>query len=315
MSELAVKPLNIEYDYTDEQLEELIKCKTSLAYFALNYVKVVHPVKGLIQYEPRDYQLRMFQSFINNRLSIVMCSRQGGKTISSMITILWHSIFRANSDVAILANKYKAAQEVLERIKDAYECLPAWLKPGVAVYNRGSIEFENGSRITASSTSKDSIRGRSCSLIFLDEFAHVAPHISENFWLSCQPVISTGGQMIITSTPNGVNNLFHKLWKEAEKGENNFNPVRVDWWEIPGRDEKWKEDTIKELGSIIKFNQEHGNCVTSDAIINIRDKSSGKNIDIAIGKLMEGWSWLKKGLNTQKNKKRLGQKKPNKQIC
>lgn len=259
MANVFIKKPGSEDSYTDEQIQELLKCKNDLIFFATNYIKVVNPVKGLISWEPRDYQLRMIDGFINERFNIIMASRQVGKTTVALVYMLWKAMFHGNLDIAILANKFLSAKEVLDRIKEAYEHIPSWLKPGAETFSATQIIFENGSRITCNSTSKDSIRGRSCSIVYLDEFAHVAPSVAKEFWISNFPTISTGGQLIIVSTPNGVGNLYHEIWSRSIKAENNFHNCRVDWHEVEGRDAAWRDRTINDLGSIILFNQEYGN--------------------------------------------------------
>lgn len=254
-----VKRPGTELQYTDEQIKEVIRCSNDLVHFASNYIYVVDPIKGLIKWEPRPYQLRILKAYSESRFNIVMAARQVGKSTVSMIYLLWKGMFNDNLDIAVLANKFASAREVLKRIQEAYENLPNWLKPGVTSYNRMSIDFENGSVISAGSTTKESIRGRSISILYLDEFAHVKAGVAREFWTSNYPTISTGGQIIVVSTPNGVGNLFYEIWKAAERAENDFVNTRVDWWEVPGRDEDWKKETIRNLKSIVIFNQEYGN--------------------------------------------------------
>lgn len=254
-----VKRPNQLEEYSQEHIQDLIKCRSDVVYFAKHFIEVLHPVSGFIKWEPRPYQLKILDAYQNNRFNIVMASRQVGKSTVSMIYLLWKAMFFENIEIAVLAHKLDAAKDVVSRIKDSYERLPSWMKPGVLLYNRTSIEFENGARIYASATTKNAVRGKSVSILYLDEFAHVAPHIALEFWTANYPTISTGGAIIIVSTPNGVGNLFHKLWKGAQAHQNNFKHTIVDWWEVPGRNELWKEQTIKQLGSVIIFNQEYGN--------------------------------------------------------
>jgi len=245
--------------YSPDQIRELIKCRNDAVYFASNYIYVLDPIKGIIRWEPRHYQLKILKAYQENRFNIVMAARQVGKSTVSMIYLLWKAIFVDNIEIAVLAHKLDASKDVIGRIKDSYENLPSWMKPGVTLYNRTSIEFENGAKIFGHATTKNAIRGKSISILYLDEFAHVAPHIAMEFWTANYPTISTGGSIIVVSTPNGVGNLFHKLWKGAQMKQNMFHHTIVDWWDVPGRDEKWKEETIKQLGSVIIFNQEYGN--------------------------------------------------------
>ena len=186
----------------------------------------------------------MFKHFNDNRFSVILACRQSGKSISSVIYILWYAIFHPEKTVAILANKGATAREMLARITLALENLPFFLQPGCRVLNKGSLEFSNNSKIIAAATSASSIRGQSVNLLFLDEFAFVEN--ASTFYTSTYPVISSGKEtkVIITSTPNGIGNMFYKIWEGAVQGANEFKSFRVDWWDVPGRDELWKKQTI-----------------------------------------------------------------------
>ena len=227
-------------------------------YFAEKYVKIVSLDEGLQQFKPYDYQRRMFETFNANRFNIVLACRQSGKSISSVIYILWYAIFHSDKTVAILANKGSTSREMLSRITLALENLPFFLQPGTKALNKGSLEFSNNSKIIASATSASSIRGMSVSLLFLDEFAFVEN--AETFYTSTYPVISSGknSKVIITSTQNGTGTLFYKLLEGSLQGANEFKSFRVDWWDVPGRDEDWKKQTIANT-SEEQFRQEYGN--------------------------------------------------------
>lgn len=203
-------------------------------------------------------------------------------SISSVVYLLWYAVFNPEKTIAILANKGATAKEMLGRVTLALENLPFFLQPGCKALNKTSIEFSNNSRIIASSTSSSSIRGFSANLIFLDEFAFVQN--DAEFYTSTYPVISSGQdtKIIITSTANGLGNQFHKLWEGAVQGINNFKPFRIDWWDVPGRDEKWKQETIANT-SELQFTQEYGNCLESHSQITILINSIV--YEIAIGDL------------------------------
>jgi hypothetical protein len=203
-----------------------------------------------------DYQEEMVTNFHENRFNIVKCPRQVGKTVTSVSYILWLSLFNSDQNIAILANKGDLAREILDRYQLAYENLPLWLQQGVKVWNKGNIELENGSKVLASATSSNAIRGGSFTLVFLDEFAFVPPNIAEKFFTSVYPVISSGKttKMIIVSTPNGMN-LFYKMWTDALGKRNDYKTFSIHWSMVPGRDEKFKEDTIKNT-SLRQWQQE-----------------------------------------------------------
>jgi hypothetical protein len=228
------------------------------AYFARTYVKVINLDKGLVPFDLYPYQEKMFKHFNENRFSIVLACRQSGKSISSVVYILWYAIFKPEQTIAVLANKGSTAQEMIGRITLALENLPFFLQPGCKSLNKKSIEFSNNSRIVSSATSGSSIRGMSVNLLFLDEFAFVEN--DARFYTSTYPVVTSGKttRVIITSTANGLGNVFHKIWEGAVQNTNDYKPFRVDWWDVPGRDEQWKAQTIANT-SELQFDQEFGN--------------------------------------------------------
>ena len=239
-----VKRDGIQTQWTVDQVKEYKKCMQDPAYFAQTYVKIINLDKGLVPFDLYDYQKEMFKHFEENRFNIVLACRQSGKSISSVCYILHYAIFHPEKTIAILANKGALAREMLGRVTLALENLPFFLQPGCKALNKGSIEFSNNSRIIAAATSASSIRGISANLIFLDEFAFIDN--DAEFYTSTYPVISSGetSKIIITSTVNGVGNVFHRLWEGALQKTNSFHPFRVDWWDVPGRDEAWKAETI-----------------------------------------------------------------------
>jgi hypothetical protein len=251
-----LKRESVVIEFTQHQLEEYIKCSNDPIYFIENYVKVVHVDKGVIPFNMWDFQKDMIRTFHDNRFSIVKCPRQVGKTVSSVSYILWMSLFNADQNIAILANKGDLAQEILDRFQLAYENLPMWLQQGVKVWNKRSIELENGSKVLASATSSNAIRGGSFTCVFLDEFAFVPSNIAEGFFTSVYPVISSGKstKMIIVSTPNGMN-LFYKMWTDSVAKRSEYKNFSIHWSMVPGRDEKFKEQTIKNT-SLRQWQQE-----------------------------------------------------------
>ena len=253
-----VKRDGIVTQWTNEQVLEYAKCMHDESYFAKTYCKIISLDKGLVNFELYPYQEKMFNHFLDNRFSIVLACRQSGKSISSVAFLLWYAIFHPEKTIAILANKGATAREMLSRITLMLENLPFFLQPGCKALNKGSIEFSNNSRIIAAATSGSSIRGMSVNLLYLDEFAFVED--AGTFYTSTYPVVSAGKdtKVIITSTANGIGNIYHKLWEGAVQGTNQFKPFRVDWWDVPGRDEKWKQETIANT-SQIQFDQEFGN--------------------------------------------------------
>jgi hypothetical protein len=263
-----VKRDGVSTPFTQEQILEYKKCMDDPVYFAKKYCNVVSLDEGLIDFDLYPYQEKMFNQFNENRFNIVLACRQSGKSISSVAYLLWFGIFHSEKTIVILANKGATAKEMLARITIMLENLPFFIQPGCKALNKHTIEFSNNSRIVAAATSASSIRGMSASLLYLDEFAFVEN--ASEFYTSTYPVITSGKstKVIITSTANGVGNMFHKLWEGAVQGVNEYIPFRVDWWDVPGRDEKWKEQTINNT-SEIQFDQEFGNTFfgTGDTLI------------------------------------------------
>ena len=232
--------------FTKKQIKEVMSCLESPKYFIENYLKIVTIDKGLVPFEMYNFQKEMVKTFHNNRFSICKLPRQSGKSTIIVSYLLHYVLFNDNVNVAILANKSSTARDLLGRLQLSFEYLPKWLQQGVLNWNKGSLELENGSKIIAASTSSSAVRGSTFNIIFLDEFAYVPNNIAEEFFSSVYPTISSGksSKVMIVSTPHGMN-MFYKMWVDATNKNNNFVPVEVHWSEVPGRDEKWKEETIK----------------------------------------------------------------------
>jgi len=241
-----LKRSNVELGFTQEQLEEYVKCANDPLYFIESYVKIVNLDDGFVPFKMYDFQKKMIETFHDNRFSICKVPRQSGKTTSVGAYILWYVLFNDNQNVAILANKGGLARDILSKIQLAFEALPKWMQQGVKIWNKGNIELENGSKIVASSTSGTAVRGGSYNLVFLDEFAFVPFNVAEDFFRSVYPTITSGKstKVFIVSTPNGMNH-FYKMWTEAEEKRSSYVPIEVNWYDIPGRDENFKEETIK----------------------------------------------------------------------
>lgn len=246
-----------QLEFTEEQISELIKCSKDPIYFIENYIQIVHLDKGLIPFELFPYQKEMITTFHSERFTICKIGRQQGKSITVIAYLLHYVLFNDVLNVAILANKSSTARDLLSRFQLAYEHLPNWMQQGVLNWNKGSLELENGSRIVASSTSSSAIRGGSFNCILLDEYAHVPNTVADEFFSSVYPTISSGEstKMIVTSTPKGMNQ-FYKMWSDAINGKNSFVPIEVHWSEFPGRDDAWKDETIKNT-SEEQFTQEY----------------------------------------------------------
>ena len=256
---------------TDKELQDFIKCcdpDTGYLYFMDNFFMIQHPTKGSMVYHPWAYQKRLIETYHNYRYSISLMPRQSGKSTSAAGYLLWYAMFVPDSTILVAAHKYTGAQEIMQRIRYAYENCPDHIKAGVTTYNKGSLDFENGSRIVSATTTENTGRGMSITLLYLDEFAFVRPSIAKEFWTAITPTLSTGGKAIITSTPNSDEDQFAYIWKGANKteddfgnttelGVNGFRAYRAHWSEQPGRDQKWADEIKAQLGDD-RFRREIG---------------------------------------------------------
>jgi hypothetical protein len=251
-----LKKPNAIIEFTQHQIDEYDKCSKDPIYFARNYMKIVNVDRGLIPFEMYDYQEDTIQTFKDNRFCILKFPRQTGKSTCVVAYMLWLVLFKDMYSIAILANKARLAAELLGRLELAYEHLPKWLQQGVVVWNKRSIELENGSKIMAEATTASAVRGGSFNMIFLDEFAHIRTNLAEEFFQSVYPTISSGKttQVIIVSTPNGMNH-YYKMWTNAKQGRSEYVPLEIHWSQVPGRDEQWKRQQINNT-SEQQFSQE-----------------------------------------------------------
>jgi hypothetical protein len=249
LGNINLKKVGEKIEYTEHEAEEYIKCMGDPIYFIRNYIKIVNVDKGLVPFELWDFQEKLIRNIHDNRFSIAKLSRQVGKTTTTAAYVLWCVLFQENYSVAILANKGSLAREILDRIKYSYECLPKWLQQGIIQWNRGNIELENKSKIYAYATSASGVRGGSFNCVVLDEFAFVQNNMAYEFFQSTYPVISSGQttKVVIISTPNGLN-LFYKMWTDAIEKRSTYSPFEIVWNMVPGRDEKWKEEFIRNNG-------------------------------------------------------------------
>ncbi len=254
--------------YTNEEIQELAKCIQDPIYFIGNYCSIQHPVKGRVKFDLFDYQKRLIDTYNDYRYAIALMPRQTGKSTAAAAYLLWYAMYKPDSVILIAAHKYAGAQEIMQRLRFIYETLPDFVRSGCTSYNKGSIEFENGSRIVSQATTETTGRGMSLTLIYLDEFAYVQPRMAEEFWTALSPTLSTGGKCIITSTPNQDNDQFAQIWKlaidntdeygnEKEIGKNGFKGFTCHWSEHPDRNQKWADEEKAKIGDE-RFRREHG---------------------------------------------------------
>ena len=240
-----LKKANTKIEFTAEHIEEFVRCKQDPVYFAREHIKIVNVDEGLVPFKMWQFQEKLIKRFHENRFNICMMPRQTGKSTTSVSYLLYYALFNDNVNIGILANKAATARDLLARLQTAYENLPKWMQQGILVWNKGSLELENGSKIMAASTSAAAVRGMTFNIIFLDEFAFVPNHIADDFFSSVYPTISSGQstKIIIVSTPKGMNH-FYRMWHDAENGDNEYVPTAVHWSEVPGRDAAWRAQTI-----------------------------------------------------------------------
>lgn len=278
---------DFQYQYTIDELREYVKCKDDPVYFIKNYMKIIDMDKGLVPFTLYPFQEQMINNFHHNRFNITMCSRQVGKSTTVIGYFLHYVLFNVNVHVCISANKQKTAVDLLGRLKLAFEKLPRFLQQGITGWAQMEIKLSNGSRAFAAATSSSAVRGGSYNILLLDEFAFVPENIANEFYASTFPTITSGKttKIIMVSTPNGMN-LFHKFWVEAQRKDNDFVPLFVHWSEVPGRDEEWKQTTIRNIGGPEIFAQEY-ECVGPDTLVTVRDMTTGSVVMLHMHELYE----------------------------
>ena len=270
-----LKRANILWEYTNEEILEIQKCARDVTYFA-KYCQVMMD-HGLDYIKLRDYQTSVLKEYQANRFNVFLAPRQVGKSIMSGVMLVWYLLFNHDKNAMLLANVGATAEELMSKIKEIIRGLPWFLKPGIVVNNVMSLKFDNGCRAIAKTTTKTSAIGFTIHFLYMDEFAHIHPNFIESFFRSTYPTVSSSkvSRIIITSTPNGQNK-FWEIYQGAMTSENTFNPIRVDWWQVPGRDESWKKDEIANLGSEELFNQEYGNQFLSSSTLLLGSKELQK---------------------------------------
>ena len=270
---VLTKKAHTKEKFTEAQVQDLLKCADPVEgymHFVNNFFHIQHPTRGKVKFEPYEYQTRLLHSYHDFRFNVNMMPRQSGKTTCAAGYLLWYAMFHPDQTVLVAAHKYTGAQEIMQRIRYGYELCPDYIRAGVISYNKGSIEFENGSRIVSQTTTGTTGRGMSISLLYCDEFAFVQPNIAEEFWTSISPTLATGGKAIITSTPNSDEDTFANIWKESQDlfdeygdikddglGRNGFHGFKAEWHEHPERDEEWRKTEMGRIGEE-RFRREYG---------------------------------------------------------
>ena len=270
---VLTKKAHTKEKFNEAQVQDLLMCADPIdgyLHFAKSFFHIQHPTKGKMKFEPYDYQVRLLHSYHDYRFNINMMPRQSGKTTCAAGYLLWYAMFHPDQTILVAAHKYTGAQEIMQRIRYGYELCDDYVRAGVVNYNKGSMEFENGSRIVSATTTGNTGRGMSISLLYCDEFAFVQPNIASEFWTSISPTLATGGKAIITSTPNSDEDTFANIWKESKDsfddfgnerldglGRNGFHGFRAEWHEHPDRDDEWRKNEMGRIGEE-RFRREYG---------------------------------------------------------
>lgn len=293
-----VKKAHSKATYTTDQIRELRNCMhpdSGPMYFLENFMYIQHPTKGRMLFTPYEFQKGLVDSYHNYRKSVNMVSRQMGKSTVAAGYLLWYAMFIPDSTVLVASNKHDGALEIMQRIRYAYESIPDHIRAGVVAYNKKSLEFDNGSRIIAQTTTGNTGRGLSLSLIYMDELAFVDQGIAKELWTSLSPTLSTGGKCIITSTPNIEDDQFAQIWftanklideygNETEVGPNGFKPFFADWRSHPDRDDEWADAERNAVGDD-RFKREH-ECIHGNSVVTIK-LADGTIMDVTIAELEE----------------------------
>lgn len=281
-----VKRAHTLVGYTSDQIENLKKCFDDVSgpeFFMKNYMYVQHAKRGKIKFEPYPFQIGLIDTYHNYTKSISMCSRQLGKSTVAAGYLLWYAMFKPDSTILIASYKFDSAQDIMDRVKFAYESVPDYIRAGVKIYNKRSVEFDNGSKIIATTTTENTGRGMSLSLIYLDELSFVAPNIAKPFYTSLSPTLSTGGKCIITATPNTDEDQFAEIWFGANKlvdadgnetstGPNGFRPFKAIWSDHPDRDQAWADAQLADLKED-RFRREHL-CLKGSTVVEIETRNN-----------------------------------------
>lgn len=288
LDDRLIKKAYNKVEYSLEEIEHLKACAhpdTGPSYFMENFLYVQHPTKGKMKFKAFGYQKGLLETYHNYRYSIAMVSRQMGKSTVAAAYLLWYAMFISDSFILVASKTGSDSKEIMQRIRYAYENLPDYIRAGVKSYNKQSIEFDNDSRIVSVTTTENTGRGLSITLIYLDEFAFVPPLVARELWTSISPTLSTGGKCIITSTPNTDEDQFAELWfdavnetdafgNETNIGKNGFKSFLATWGEHPERDEKWANDELMKIGDE-RFRREHM-CFVSDTNLPIMTPNGTK---------------------------------------
>jgi hypothetical protein len=228
--------------------EEYVKCAMSAAYFMKKYCMIQHPTKGKIPFHLYPYQEETLLDFQENDRMVILKSRQLGISTLTAGYSLWMMLFQNDKNILVVAIDQNTSKNLVTKVRVMFDNLPSWLKMKAVESNKLSMRLSNGSQIKAVASTGTSGRSEALSMVIIDEAAFVEG--AEELWASLQQTLSTGGQGIILSTPNGTGNFFHQTWVKAEAGgiNNKFKTKRLPWQVHPDRDQAWRDRQDEELG-------------------------------------------------------------------
>lgn len=267
---------DVKLELKEWQIQEIYKCKNDISYFLETYVKVVHQDRGKVPFKLYDFQKKFIDVIKNNNRVLGLISRQAGKTVGISGYVLHYTIFNKDKNIGIVANKGSTARKILKGIKNMYKTLPVWLQVGIEVWDKSAITLGNGCQIMTDNTSSDSFTGESIALLIVDEVAKIEANLFKDFFDSAMPTVSSSksAKVIMFSTAKGLNH-WYKLWTDAKNNVNEFTPFQIEWFEVPGRDDEWKEKIIKTFTES-HFLQEYDNKFmgSSDSLISMKKLQS-----------------------------------------
>ena len=271
--------------------KEYKRCSTDPIYFMKKYCMIQHPTRGKIPFQLYPFQETTLTKFTEHRYNIILKSRQTG--ISTLVAgyALWKMLFNEDFNVLIIATKQEVAKNLVTKVRVMNQYLPSWLKQNTEEDNKLSLRYTNGSQIKAISSGGDAGRSEALSLLVFDEAAFIDR--IDDIWVSAQSTLSTGGDAILLSTPNGVGNFFHKTWVTADQapgtkridGLTRFNPIRLHWSVHPERDQEWRDNQELLLGP--KGASQECDCLGCDSTIKVRDDLTGDIMEMTIGDLYQ----------------------------
>lgn len=285
------------------QLNEIVKCGKDPIYFMNTYLKIQHPLRGLIPFATFPFQDDCVKDFNDHRFNIVLKSRQLGLSTLAAAYAVWQACFYKEKNILIIATKLAVAQNFIRKVKTYIKSMPHWLLiPQITANNKQQVEFSNGSQIKAVPTSEDAGRSEALSLLIVDEAAFVRNF--DELWMGLYPTLSTGGRAILLSTPNGVGGQYHELYVKAERKENEFNAIKLMWDVHPERGDDWFQQETKNMSKkqvaqelLCDFSSSGDTFLTADTLEKLRILTKSPIEKSGPGNSVWYWEYPLEGIN------------------